>query len=143
MADALSAVATNASPRAVAKASWSASRKPSAETLKAAAPETNTARTPDVLPLFVIINSSARSMGLAPQLDMERPFKQASSLPLCTLAATGTTPGRNRRSAPDAALRSTASDKVTRASRLRVSEGLPPRDPCHLGGGTPAPRLGH
>ena len=36
-----------------------------------------------------------------------------------------------------AAPASRASDKVARASRLRVSEGVPPRGPCCLGGGTP------
>src|ERR1017187_580534 len=29
------------------------------------------------------------------------------------------------------------SDKVARASRLRVGGGVPPRDPCRPGGGTP------
>src|ERR1017187_7116992 len=35
-----------------------------------------------------------------------------------------------------------ASDKVARASRLRVSEDVPPRNPCRLGGGTPPKHAG-
>jgi hypothetical protein len=58
MADGLSAVATNASPRAVAKASWSGSRKPFAETFPAKTPEIISVRTLNIILCWSIITDS-------------------------------------------------------------------------------------
>jgi hypothetical protein len=57
MADGLSAVATNASPRAVAKASWSASRKPFAEAFQVKATEIISVRNLNMPGRFIIADS--------------------------------------------------------------------------------------
>jgi hypothetical protein len=53
MADGLSAVATNASPRALAKASWLARRIPFAKTVHGTPPKTAAARSLNVSRLFI------------------------------------------------------------------------------------------
>jgi hypothetical protein len=66
MADALSAVATNASPRAVAKASWLASPKPFAEAFKAKTPEIIIASSLNVLRRFIISDSQIQTTEQTP-----------------------------------------------------------------------------
>src|SRR5579859_5837588 len=95
MADALSAVAANASPRAVAKPSWLASRKPFAERLMTEAPPKIIASSLALLRHFIFANVLVQRRNGNVGTQVWRPLN--SSLPAALRDASKFPEGRSMR----------------------------------------------